>query len=388
MSSIHTRKKSKQLQMSIVLPDGHRVAKSLSTTDGALANAVGVASQNLVDALSGPQKARQSVLKVLVEDIFIAAQVPNPWEAQEALVPVQNFVSFANEYITRKNVTKKTVEFLKFATLDFVSHTANYSLDVFNGTMCQQWYDSISKTVSANTANNRLQAVSGIFKQAVKLGLINRNPCDGLQVKDGEQSVKEELTDEEVEKVLAHLDFVSIFPLGEAHCQRRKSWKMAVLLARYAGCRLGDAVNMTFDNVKEVGGNVILAFTPSKTGAPLEVPVMGKLLTALRSIDSHQVDICPSLKGNSIERLSIEFGGILDQAGVDTGKYEQNGQTRRKKTFHSLRHSFISHLMRMGVPEEIRMAVSGHSSRVAHKGYVHRSGADLAKAMKEFIPTS
>ena len=42
-----------------------------------------------------------------------------------------------------------------------------------------------------------------------------------------------------------------------------------------------------------------------------------------------------------------------------------------KRTFHSLRHSFNSVLANAGVAEEVRMKLTGHSSKAMNMRYTH-----------------
>ena len=73
MASTFKRPNSSSFQCAILLPDGSRETKSLHTPDAKLATRTADSLQKLVDALTPQEKARQSVLRVLVEDIFIAA---------------------------------------------------------------------------------------------------------------------------------------------------------------------------------------------------------------------------------------------------------------------------------------------------------------------------
>jgi integrase len=50
-------------------------------------------------------------------------------------------------------------------------------------------------------------------------------------------------------------------------------------------------------------------------------------------------------------------------------------------SFHSLRHSFTSILANAGVPEELRMALTGHKERAVHQRYTHRELQRLADAI-------
>ena len=42
-----------------------------------------------------------------------------------------------------------------------------------------------------------------------------------------------------------------------------------------------------------------------------------------------------------------------------------------KRSFHSLRHSFNSALANAGVPEDVRMKLTGHSSKAMNEVYTH-----------------
>lgn len=52
-----------------------------------------------------------------------------------------------------------------------------------------------------------------------------------------------------------------------------------------------------------------------------------------------------------------------------------------KRTFHSLRHSFNSALANAGVSEEVRMKLTGHSSRPMNTRYTHLEVGTLKNAV-------
>ena len=60
---------------------------------------------------------------------------------------------------------------------------------------------------------------------------------------------------------------------------------------------------------------------------------------------------------------------------------QTNGRSVNALTFHSLRHSFSSLLANAGVPEELRMAMVGHTSRDTHKRYTHHELAVFRDAV-------
>ena len=72
----------------------------------------------------------------------------------------------------------------------------------------------------------------------------------------------------------------------------------------------------------------------------------------------------------------------MTRAGVDPMTVAGKG-TRKfsKRTFHSLRHSFNSALANAGVAEEIRMKLTGHSSKAMNERYTHLQVATLKTAV-------
>jgi integrase len=95
--------------------------------------------------------------------------------------------------------------------------------------------------------------------------------------------------------------------------------------------------------------------------------------------------ICPTLasKGPGGKHgLSEGFKRIMRRAGVDTQLSEGKGVRKFcKRTFHSLRHSFTSSLANAGVPEEIRMKLTGHTTRDIHTRYTHHEHESLKNAI-------
>ncbi len=95
--------------------------------------------------------------------------------------------------------------------------------------------------------------------------------------------------------------------------------------------------------------------------------------------------LCPALaaKGPGGKHgLSESFKRIAVRAGLDIGIIEGKGVRKfTKRTFHSLRHSFNSALANAGVPEEIRMKLTGHTTRSSHVTYTHLEMSALKNAV-------
>jgi integrase len=128
-----------------------------------------------------------------------------------------------------------------------------------------------------------------------------------------------------------------------------------------------------------------------KTGVRIQIPVHEELLKHIAQRASDVGDqrsefLTPSLsdaESGGAHGLSQQFAAIMREAGVSAGK--MSAGTRRKqneRSFHSLRHTFISALAAADIPAELRMKLSGHADLKSRSGYTHTETQQLANALK------
>ena len=101
-------------------------------------------------------------------------------------------------------------------------------------------------------------------------------------------------------------------------------------------------------------------------------------LLELPAPDSGKAFLFPSLAGKRVggkSGLSMAFRRIMVKAKVSgevaRERKGESGRTINTLSFHSLRHSFNSALANAGVAEELRMKLSGHTTREVHANYTH-----------------
>jgi integrase len=63
---------------------------------------------------------------------------------------------------------------------------------------------------------------------------------------------------------------------------------------------------------------------------------------------------------------------------------KREGKRRRftAKTFHSLRHGFVSSMANAGVSKELRMKLAGHTTDAVAEKYTHREVRILREAVE------
>jgi integrase len=140
-------------------------------------------------------------------------------------------------------------------------------------------------------------------------------------------------------------------------------WKIVILLAFYAGLRLGDAVRLDWRCVDFSKG--LLTFKAKKTKRIESLPIHPKLRRHLDKIAGDTAGaISPTLARQSIagrSGLSRQFLDIVNEAGLGAPEGKKLDGNRRRftaKTFHSLRHGFVWAManggVKQGTPHESR----------------------------------
>lgn len=221
------------------------------------------------------------------------------------------------------------------------------------------------------TAIVDVKTLKGAFRRAELYGIILKNPVAAVQLPKEEGSERGVFTQEEVQKL------VGAAPTLE--------WQTLILLGYFLGARLSDCVHMKWENVHPADG--VIVYQQKKTGKKVIIPMHFHVIEHLDYLRTFGTTgfLCPTLatKGPGGKHgLSESFKRIGRKAGIDLGVVEGMG-TRKftQRTFHSLRHSFNSILANAGVSEELRMKLTGHSSKAMNTRYTHLEVATLRNAV-------
>jgi integrase len=134
--------------------------------------------------------------------------------------------------------------------------------------------------------------------------------------------------------------------------------------------------------------NGLLRIETKKTGRLVVLPMHPDFATWLsgRPRGIGKAPIFPELAGKrpgGARGLSAQFRHIVQTAEI-TGRVvtrEGKGRATNSKTFHAIRHSFISSLANAGVASEIRQKLAGHASAAVHGIYTHHELETLRGAI-------
>jgi len=210
---------------------------------------------------------------------------------------------------------------------------------------------------------------------AMRQGLVSVNPCLAI----------ESIRDREIHKGVFTPEQVSA--LIEA---ATSEWAGLIPLAFYTGARLGDCASLRWKHIDLVSEIATIRIKQGKTGRGIVIavhPLLEDYLLRLPAPKTDEAFLFPTLAQQAqrhVGLLSRAFREIMRAARIEESVIRERGEAGRKVyslSFHSLRHSFSSILANAGIPEELRMALTGHTTRSVHQHYTHHELARLRDAV-------
>ena len=227
----------------------------------------------------------------------------------------------------------------------------------------------------------KVKILRNLFNMGRRQGMNQTNPAEAIETPSGVRMTREPFTVIELKAILAVAN---------------NEWKAMTLLGAYAGMRLKDAASLTWRNVDLEQKTI--TYLPLKTArlpnaTKVKVPIHSDLLDIIlrlpvdgRSPDSPLLPNLINLQTSGKTGLSGRFLSLLQRARIDTMPTKRIGSRMfQAKTFHSLRHTFVSLMANSGVSPELRKELAGHSSDI-HRTYTHHSPSSLRGAV-EAMPT-
>lgn len=229
----------------------------------------------------------------------------------------------------------------------------------------------LDEGVAPKTAVVDVKSLGSALRRAENFGFIDKNPVPAVKLPRAVSTEREVFSLEEIHQLVA--------------AAPDENWQTLILLGFYTGARLSDCARLTWDNVD--AERKLIVYQQQKTGKLVSVPLHPDLLLHLGRLSQRSTLglLCRTVghrRQAGKHGLSEGFKRIVVRAGLDLMVVRGKG-TRNfaRRTFHSLRHSFSSMLASHGVSEEMRMRLTGHSSRDIHQRYTHVDVGQLQRAI-------
>lgn len=264
---------------------------------------------------------------------------------------------------------------------DFIGHTncSLSALDAIDSRVLRDYVVELQRRTSKRTVHQRLSALRGFFRWAVRQGLVGENPCLGLVLPRLERRLPAYLTEEQMVSLL------------EAPCKELKagtaspfhSWRNRLMLELLygGGLRVSELVAMRYADVDWQSGNVrVLGKGGKQRLCPVGKPAV-QLLTYFRDRcapckDAHAVIICDrSGDGLSTRQVQRVLKHYLAMAGLPLDLSP-----------HKIRHSFATHMLNNRADLRLVQELLGHADLSTTQIYTHVSITRLREAHRNAHP--
>lgn len=229
----------------------------------------------------------------------------------------------------------------------------------------------LDKGAAPKTAIVDVKTLGAVLNRAERYGYIDKNPVKAVSLPKCVSSEREAFSLDEIHQLV--------------NAAPNEDWQTLILLGAFTGAQLGDCLLLTWGNV--LTEHHVIEYRQQKTGK--ECRPAG----ACRSAHPPQ----PIVRQVG-QRPPLSFAGREEPVGQarvvgriqadrppswpgPDGCEGEGDRSFAKRTFHSLRHTFSSMLAGHGVSEELRMRLTGHSSRDIHQRYTHHATEALQKAI-------
>lgn len=270
---------------------------------------------------------------------------------QEAICKMQNKAAGAT---LRKHLTA--------AGITSWDHITRSSLYEFRDLLLESVAASSAKTIMAYA-----KALFNRYSDEIKL------PKDWKKILSakGQKPMKTYLTESELAKLAD----------APTHTRKQELVKNLFLICAYTGLRVGDAMNLTTENISEGA----IHFVAQKTKKAGVIPLKPGLEGRIRWISEHpELRITTKCYNEAVKAL-CQSAGINDEVVVLKAGKEQRGPKWKFITSHTARISTATCLNRRGVSTDEIMRVLQHTSTSMTARYIVPSDAGLSTAAMAFF---
>jgi integrase len=211
------------------------------------------------------------------------------------------------------------------------------------------------KTLKPSTINRELMCMSAIFREAVKRGYLEKNPCKGIKQLPEQNQIVRYLSDDEERAILGACS---------------DTMRPIVLCALHTGMRREEMLSLKWQEVDLDQRLVRVRFSKSKKSR--YIPVNDELLEVLKSVPKW--DDCEYVFANPDTRhrwfdIKVAWAFTVRRSKVKNFR------------FHDLRHTFASRLVQRGVQIQAVQELLGHATLEMTQRYAHLAPGDLRRAV-------
>jgi integrase len=259
---------------------------------------------------------------------------------------------------------------------------------ITNGAVDRAVHGWIADNCSRSTVKNSLAVLVRVMEQAVRDGIIARNPA---RITGWQQQFKQAEDELDDPRSLALPDWQSLMTLANALVQRSaghyETWGEAVIFAACTAARIGEVSGIRAGDVDRVAWMwTVRRQTTTAPGGLVDKGTKGKrarvvpLIEEVQALVGRRLDaaehpdtrLFTGPRGGRISTAVLRDATHWDDV-VTTLGYEH---LRR----HDLRHTGLTWMADAGVPMHVLRRIAGHGSLTTTQRYLHPDDASLRSA--------
>jgi site-specific recombinase XerD len=338
-----------------------------------------------VDGILGGLEVRVSLG---TRDSKKASEKVHEWEGQDRIIERGAAVTVADAWtsliadLEARKLSSATIRKYKLLKRQMENYAELHGLKV----LTQFDLDVLSKFRATwkdgpRTAAKKLERLRSFFRFAHDRQWVESNPAARIKLPKVSMRPTMPLTQDEMVRILTACDGLQATDSveGKLNALRLKS---LVVLMRYSGMRVSDAVTLTTDRID---GKRLFLYT-QKTGVPVYTVLPDSVLNVLeatpRVTDTHYFWSGESKRESIAGLWEKRLKTVFDLAGISKGQ--------GNAVSHRFRDTFAVELLLAGVPIERVSILLGHQSvRITEKHYnpwvrsrQEQLEADVARAWK------
>ncbi|MBV5326528.1 MAG: site-specific integrase, partial [Chlorobium sp.] len=337
-------------------------------------------------------KAAQDLLKLRQADV-VKGEQPD-------IIKIKNhtFKELAAEYLTwcqsQRDIDNKTN-----MINNLVAEFGNLPLKNFTTQLLEKYQTRLLTTprtpikgtttprqpVAQATVNRRLATIKGMFTKGCDWHMVNDATSKQVhKVKMFKESASRDhfLSAEEIQALLDACSSNVISITGKTIKQKQDHLKPIIIFALNTGCRKDEILSLKWENVDMKHGFINMVQT--KNGERRQIPINDTLREMLKGL-TRRLDV-PWVFFEVVQKQDKETGEVKEII-KRFGDVKRSFITACKKAgindfvFHSLRHTFASHLVMNGIDLTTVSRLMGHKSLTMTLRYSHLAPNHLTSAV-------
>lgn len=274
---------------------------------------------------------------------------------------VEEYVSYYTGFLESRK-TENTVTIAKGVLNKFKEYLSKQGIRMLSEVQVSNidgYIDSIE--VTPKTKKNHLTVVNLLFKQAVREGQMQQNPCEFATLPNITHTMRH--------RPLTADDLKVIF-------KNANKWKLYFAALLYTGLRAGDVALLRYEHIDSKNKRITQLIRKSRRIH--ELPIADILLSAFGDLDGKEGPVFPE--------IYIESDRKQNDRLVYPRKYLQSILSKAelpKATLHSFRVTYNNMLRDQGLSIEDRQVLMAHTSSETTKIYTHPNVELAAKHLNK-----